>query len=67
MRDETPNSDLPGLAADAGMTEDLKATTAQAAMKRLEKLRLIEAKIDSKTGWVIPDPLLERWMRRARG
>jgi len=49
------------------MTEDLKATTAQAAMKRLEKLRLIEAKIDSKTGWVIPDPLLERWMRRARG
>jgi len=65
--EEKPYSDLPGLAADAGMTEDLKATTAQAAMKRLEKLRLIEAKIDSKTGWVIPDPLLERWMRRARG
>lgn len=59
-----PYGDLDALTREAGSPKPVTVPTAQAAVKRLEKKGLIEQRIHHKTGWVIPDPLLERWVKR---
>lgn len=63
-KERKPYSDLDGLTTDAAAKKPVTTAAAQAAIKRLEKKGLIEARLHHKTGWVIPDPLLGRWLKR---
>lgn len=59
-----PYTDLEELPWKPGTLKSNWVPTAQAAIKRLKKKGLIEERHNHKTGWIIPDPLLEKWVLR---
>jgi len=63
-KDQKPYADLDRLPRKRDDAPPVSRTLVQAAIKRLEKAQLIEARDGHKTGWAIPDPLLARWISR---
>lgn len=61
---QKPYADLEQLPWKGEMPEMRRVPTAQAAIKRLKQKGLIEERLHHKTGWVIPDPLLQKWILR---
>lgn len=59
-----PYTDLGELPWKGDVPEKRRVPTAQAAIKRLKQKGLIEERLHHKTGWVIPDPLLQKWILR---
>ena len=59
-----PYTDLDELPWKPEMPEKRRVPTAQAAIKRLRQKGLIEERLHHKTGWIIPDPLLQKWILR---
>lgn len=59
---EGPYKKRPELMSDLGV-QKLDTTKIQRAVGRLEKAGLIEGK-DDTNGWVVPDPLLQRWLSK---
>jgi hypothetical protein len=59
-----PYTDLDELPWKPETPEKRRVPTAQAAIKRLRQKGLIEERLHHKTGWIIPDPLLQKWILR---
>lgn len=60
---QKPYTDLEGLPRKKG-GEVVDVPTVQSIVNRLAKKCLIESKHDRKTGWIIPDPVLEKWVKK---
>lgn len=58
------DSDLEDLPWPYGTAENRRMPRAQAAIKRLKRDGLIDERPDHQAGWVVADPLLQKWICR---